>query len=91
VTADLPGAKKENVDITMKDGTLLIQVRECKSCEKKEANYLIKERSTTSSTRAISLPYGDANGEIQAELKDGALTVMVPKSEDKKTRKIVVK
>lgn len=91
VTADLPGVKKENVEVSFQDGMLTIQAKETKESEKSDKAYLMRERTSSCMMRSISLPFGNPAAEIGAELKDGTLTISIPKSEDRKSRKIAIK
>lgn len=91
ISANVPGTKKENIDVSLNDGVLTIQVKKEEKTEKKEGTYLLKERSYESTSRSVSLPYAHSGQEVEAELKDGVLLINVPKSEEKKSRKIKIK
>lgn len=79
VTADLPGVSKANLDVNVEDGVLTIAVEQKEEKEEKDdkGNYLHRERRMVNSSRRISL--GDVDEDaIDAELKDGVLTVNLP-------------
>jgi HSP20 family protein len=87
--ADLPGVKPEDVDVRFDDGELIIDGR----CAPRHegANYLLSEYGVGDFYRAFSISeYIDCQ-KISAELKDGVLTVHLPKAETVKPKKITVK
>jgi len=77
---DLPGTKRENVEITVEDGVMTIAVRQ--TDEKKEENdghsYVYRERHTMNMSRSFSLEGVDEEG-ITAEYADGVLRLTLPK------------
>ena len=87
VLAELPGIKKENIDITFEKGNLTISAIR----EKKEGKYLINERVLSKYKRTISL--GDIKEDtISAKLEDGILRVViiVKKPEDFIKKNIII-
>lgn len=90
VEADLPGVKKEEIDISLNKGRLTISTQREEKEEKEEKDYIHKERRYTSMSRSVYL--GDIKEEnIKAKLKDGVLCVEVPKGEEKqKSKKILI-
>lgn len=93
--ADLPGVSEKDVDVTVHDGMLTVKATtESSKTEGEEGKtFYRRERSTTSFERHISLPEGINEEKVDASLKNGVLTVTLPKSEDAKPkmRKISVK
>lgn len=78
VQADLPGAKKEEIDIEMNEEKLIISVKYAEQAQESEPNYIHRERRRVSMTRGAYLKDADADA-ITAKLEDGVLTVNVPK------------
>ena len=79
VEAELPGITKEDVDLAIDDGRLSISVnKEEVKEDKDDKNYIHRERRYTSMQRNVFLADADSEG-IKAKLKDGVLTVTVPK------------
>ena len=92
--ADLPGFKKENVNIDIDDGYLTITATRKSEYEDKDkkGNYVRCERSYGSYTRSFSLDGIDSEN-IGAELVDGVLKLTLPKQvkETAKTRRLEIK
>ena len=90
LAAELPGLKREDIDIELEDGVLTIQ-GEKKEEEKQEGTQgLLFERRWGSFARRFTLPRAvDPNG-ITATYENGILTVRVPKAEEAKGRKIEI-
>jgi HSP20 family protein len=91
VRAELPGIKKEDVKITLRDDILTIRGEKKQESEKKEQNYHRVERSYGSFQRSFALPASVQGDKIDATYHDGVLTVVLPKSEEAKPRDIEVK
>ncbi|HZK02501.1 MAG TPA: Hsp20 family protein [Anaerovoracaceae bacterium] len=89
IEADLPGTKKEEINVEMNDGRLTIFVRREENVEEENKNYVHKERRFCSMSRGIYLV--DAEGEgIKAKLEDGVLNIVVPKQDKNKTKSQIV-
>ena len=82
VTAELPGVKKDEVDVELNEGRLSISVDKKESDEEKGKNYLHKESCEWSATRGVYLKDAATAG-LSAKLADGILTVNVPKQDEK--------
>jgi HSP20 family protein len=90
VKAELPGMKKEDIDVSLHDGSLSIS-GERKSEEKwQEAEVYRSERFFGRFQRVVPLPAAVDARKIKAEYKDGILTVTLPKSEEAKPKHIDV-
>lgn len=90
-TADLPGVKQEDLDINLTGSRLTISGKR-ESDEKTEGeNHFISERSFGSFSRTFSLPEGVDGGSVGAELRNGVLTLMVPKMPEIQPKKISIK
>ncbi len=91
VEAELPGFRKEDIDITLENSTLTI------SAERKESNqqddkgdWLLRERRYSRFLRSFTLPPTVDERSVDAKLNDGVLTVVLNKREETKPRKISV-
>lgn len=90
VKAELPGMKKEDIELSLHDGCLSIS-GERKSESKHEGAELYRtERFVGRFQRTVSLPTPVATDKIKAEYKDGVLMVILPKTEEAKPKKIDV-
>ncbi|WP_410507426.1 Hsp20/alpha crystallin family protein [Methanosarcina hadiensis] len=80
VTTDLPGIDKENVELSLKDNLLVISAQKGKEEETEKEGYLRKERSFMRYYREIPLPNNVTEEGATAQLKNGVLTVTLPKT-----------
>lgn len=90
VKAPLPGVKPENLDISYEAGVLTIR-GEVPEEKEVEGECLCQERAFGKFSRSINLPGNVQADKIEAHLKDGVLTLHVPKAEEVKPKKISVK
>ena len=79
VEVDLPGIKKEDVDIKIEDNTLLISGERKVKSEVKEEDYYKVESSFGTFSRSFSLPNEIDIENIRAESQNGVLEVIIPK------------
>ncbi len=88
--ADLPGLEEKDLDIRVENNILTIRGE--RKFEKKvnEENYLRVERSYGSFCRSFSLPHRVNTEQIQANYRNGVLTVRLPKREEAKRKQIKV-
>ena len=93
VDADLPGVKKEDIKIDVKDNIITISGERNHKEEVKEDDYHRIETSFGKFERSFTLPKGADAENITASNKDGVLEVVIPKlkSETQKAKKIEVK
>lgn len=88
VEAELPGIRKEDIDLGIEDDNLCISVNREEEFNKDGKNYIHRERRTSSMSRRIRLASAKLE-DIKAKLEDGILTVKIPKDEKAATsRKI---
>lgn len=90
VEAELPGFKKEEIDITLENQTLTITAERKEGSEQKKGDLLLNERRHTRFLRSFALPPTVDEQTVNAKLTDGVLTVELNKREESKPRKIVV-
>lgn len=77
--ADMPGAEKNKIDITVEDRVLKIEAETSKDKKEKGKGYLKQERFTSSYMRMITLPEDSNAKKFESEYKDGVLKVTIPK------------
>ena len=90
IKADLPGITKDNVTLSLDNSVLTIEVKEAREEERKENSYIMKERFSSFTSRSLNLPFATTEAKVNAALRDGVLTISVPKSMEKQTRKIAI-
>lgn len=91
VTAELPGMKKEDINVSLHENTLIVSgEKKCEEEEKRGENYR-SERCYGRFHRSITLPWTVEAGKIDASYHDGVLTITLPKSEQAKPKQIAVK
>ncbi len=93
VRADLPGLKKDDVDVHIENDALVIQGERRNEFEDRQEGYYRSERSYGSFYRAIPLPEGTSPDQVNARFQDGVLeiTAPLPTQEQRKGKKIEVK
>lgn len=92
VEVDLPGVKKEDINVDVKEGVLTISGERKTKDEVKEEDYYKAESSYGKFERSFSLPDNVDVENIHAESEDGVLEVVIPKFEKvEKVKKIEVK
>jgi HSP20 family protein len=91
VMADLPGVKKEDLELNLA-GTLLTIKGSKKSEQNSDKRKIFRKETWVGSfARTIDLPANIDNEKVDAELKDGVLTVHISKKEEAKTKAISVR
>jgi len=90
VKAELPGMKKEDIEISLHQGNLLISGERKVESNEENGESSRSERFFGRFQRALELPKAvDPNG-VSASYKDGILTVKLPKTEESKPKQITV-
>lgn len=93
VTADLPGIEQKDIELSLRNGNLLIRGERRHETEEKKKNFFRAERSYGAFSRSIPLPCEVDQERIDARFRNGVLTVMLPKSQTAREneRKIEIK
>jgi HSP20 family protein len=93
VRAELPGVERSNVEITFEKNILTISGQKNALLEGRdeEIRVFAAERVSGSFSRSLRMPEHIDGDRIEAEYKDGLLTVTVPKAEVAQPRKIELK
>lgn len=87
VTVEVPGLTKEHLSLELVGSRLMIRGEKKVSREQKgSGGSYLSECSYGSFARSVQLPYDIKEGEISADLKNGVLTVRMPKSDTGKKR-----
>ena len=91
---EMPGIPKDDINIEVTPNCIEICADHEENKEDKDKNWLRRERSSMSYYRSLDLPEQIKSDNVDAEFKDGILTVMLPKVEPKpkhKTSKVKIR
>lgn len=88
--AELPGVNPNDVEVRVEDNTLYLKGERKFEKEVKEENLHRVERSYGSFSRTFALPGSIDSEKVQAEYKDGVLTLTMPKREEAKPKTIKI-
>lgn len=89
--ADVPGVKEEDLDVTLSGNRLIISgSREVEPQEQSDTFYAY-ERPYGAFSRSFTLPEGVNADQVRTELKQGVLTLVLPKRPEVQPKKIIVK
>ena len=90
VKAELPGMKREEIELSLHDKTLSISGERKAESKHQDAEVYRSERFVGRFQRTISLPSPVASDKVKAQYEDGILTVTLPKTEEAKPKQINV-
>jgi len=90
VSVDLPGLRREDVKVSVKDNVLFISGERRQEHTEEQGNFHLTERAYGSFRRAFTLPRTVESAKIRANYNDGVLKVSLPKAEEAKQREIDV-
>jgi HSP20 family protein len=85
VKAELPGISKDDIDVVLEQGDLIIRGERKSEHENTEGNVYRMERSYGSFYRRIPMPEGVKEGDISASFNDGVLEVRAPSPQSHST------
>ncbi len=89
VEAEMPGFKRDEINISVGDDTLSIEAE--RSAEAKKGRPHLQERQFTRVQRSFRLPNSVDPNSVEAKLEDGVLHVEMKETESQRARKIEVK
>jgi HSP20 family protein len=90
VRAELPGLTREDIEVSVENGTLVLKGEKKFDAEVKEEQYRRVERAYGTFHRSFTLPNTVDTGKVSADFKHGVLTVKLPFREEAKPRTINV-
>lgn len=91
VRAELPGIAPDDLDISVDNGDLTLSGRRERDELPEDTTYHRQERNYGSFTRTIRLPYKIEADDVEATMKNGVLTLTLPRAEEDKPKKIDIK
>ena len=90
IRVELPGMKREDIEVSLQDGALIISGERKEEKVHEDISIHRQERFYGRFTRALTLPMAVAGDKVKAQYKDGVLTVTLPKVEEAKPKQIAV-
>lgn len=93
VTAELPGLDPNNVEVTLRNGNIVISGEKHEQSEESSKDFYVKERQYGSFERAFPIPDDVDTSKIDATFKNGILNVTMPKKAEaqKPVQKVAIK
>ena len=88
--ADLPGVKKDDIEVSLTGNRLQISGKRDEEKESKGETFYTYERAYGSFSRSFTLPDGADGDHVKTELKDGVLTLVLPKKPEAQAKKIPI-
>jgi HSP20 family protein len=89
--ADVPGVKENDLAVNLTGNRLTVTGKREAERRQEHDTYFSYERSFGSFTRSFTLPEGIETEKVQADLKDGVLTINVPKKPEAQPKKVSIK
>jgi HSP20 family protein len=86
IAIELPGVAEADIDVTVQDGVLTVRGEKAAERESAGKSYYFSERTYGSFQRSFRLPEDADQSAIAADLKDGILTIKVPKTAPAESR-----
>lgn len=86
IVVDLPGLEKQDISVALEDNLLTIKGERKEEKESKDKRFHTIERRSGSFYRALRLPVEVENEKIEAQFKDGVLTLTLPKNQEAKKK-----
>ena len=90
ISATIPGVDPDNIEVSIEDNVLTIKAHTESEEERKDGEYLMRERRTGSFRRAVRLPDTVDTEKAEPHYDNGVLTITLPKAESKKVKHLKV-
>lgn len=90
IKADLPGVTEKDLDISVTGNQIAISGRREQEETREDERFYAYERSYGNFMRSFTLPEGADPDNVKADLKEGVLTLSVPKKPEVQPRKITI-
>ena len=90
IEAELPGVKRDDLDVTVEEDVLTISASSSSDTEDKGEGYYVRERRCGKVSRSLNLPNTTDVDKVVAQLTNGVLTLRIPAKEGAKPRQIDV-
>jgi len=89
--AEMPGIDEKDINVKIENDLLTISTEKDEKNEEKKKGYVLKERRSSSFSRGFVLPKGIDREKIEATMKNGVLTLDIPKAPEAKPKNITIK
>ncbi len=90
IQVELPGVKKDDIDLTLTDDRLIVKGEIKKPEGIKDEDYILNERRYGAFTRTINLPPDIDKSSVKAGLKDGILEIVLTRKAEAKPKEIKI-
>jgi HSP20 family protein len=90
ITVELPGMKKDDVELAIDEGVLTLKGEKKEEKEEKDARHRVWERTYGAFERSFAIPASVDPKKIKAEFLDGVLKVHLPKTEQAQSRLVEI-
>lgn len=90
VTAEVPGIKPEDIDISVVNDLLTISGERLPEQTDEDVRYHRRERGCGKFARSIQLPFAVDANKVEASFENGVITINLPRKEEEKPKKIKV-
>ena len=90
LTAEVPGLSKDDISVSFDNGCVTMSGKKEFKGEEEEADYYMRETRYGSFCRSFRMPGDVDEGKVDAAYKDGVLTLVMPKKEGSKRKKITI-
>ncbi len=84
ISIDIPGVRKEDIEITLLQNTLKIVALKYECFEDDEINYICMERAFGRIFRTVEIPFPINTTQMKAYYKQGILKIILPRVEEKR-------
>lgn len=93
ISVEVPGMKEKDLSVTVTDSMLTVRGETAEEKEEKKADYYLSERRRGSFSRRFGLPAGVDTAKVEASLRQGFLTITLPKEPAamKKEKKVEIR
>jgi HSP20 family protein len=90
VTADLPGVRPDDLEVSVTGNRLTVSGKREEEQRREDDRFFAYERSYGAFSRSFLMPEGADLDQLKADLKDGVLTVSVPKRAEVQARRVPI-
>ena len=91
IVADLPGLRQDDIDVTVTGNQVRIAGERTREVQPQNSRYHLYERHQGRFVRTFTLPAEANPDKVEASLEEGVLTLVIPRSEQSKSRRIALK